>query len=63
MRAIPDLLQVTLSELLGVSFLRLIDGKMANMSQPDLLKKKIRLICEQNQIQMEVVKQRQIKDR
>lgn len=40
LRAILDLSQAALAELLGVSFTSVNDGKMANMSQLDLLKKK-----------------------
>ena len=39
LRAILDLSQAALAELQEFLLLRLIDGKMANMSQLDLLKK------------------------
>lgn len=40
LRAILDLSQAALAELLGVSFTSVNRWKMANMSQLDLLKKK-----------------------
>ena len=63
LRAILDLSQAALAELLGVSFTSVNRWKNSKYEPTRLVKEKIRLICEQNNIQMEVVKQWQIKDR
>ena len=63
LRAILDLSQAALAELLGVSFTSVNRWENGKYEPTRLIKEKIRLICEQNKIQMEVVKQWQIKDR
>ena len=63
LRAILDLSQASLAELLGVSFTSVNRWKNGKYEPTRLVKEKIRLICEQNNIQMEVVKQWQIKGR
>lgn len=48
--------------ILGVSFTSVNRWENGKYEQTRLVKEKIRLICEQNNIQMEIVKQWQIKD-
>lgn len=57
LRAILDLLQAALAKLLGVSFTSVNRWENGKYEPTRLVKEKIRLICEQNNIQMEVVKQ------
>ena len=52
-----------LAELLGVSFTSVNRWENGKYEPTRLVKEKIRLICEQNNIQMEVVKQWQTKDK
>ncbi len=56
MRAILNLSQAALAELLGVSFTSVNRWENGKYEPTRLVKEKIRLICEQNNIQMEVVK-------
>ena len=49
--------QTELAELLGVSFASINRWENGKYEPTRLVKEKIRLICEQNNIQMEVVKQ------
>ena len=60
LRAILDLSQAVLAELLEVSFTSVNRWENGKYEPTRLVKEKIRLICEQNNIQMEVVKQWQI---
>ena len=57
LRAILDLSQAALAELLGVSFTSVNRWGNGKYEPTRLVKEKIRLICEQNNIQMEIVKQ------
>lgn len=57
LRAILDLSQAALAKLLGVSFTQVNRWENGKYEPTRLVKEKIRLICEQNNIQMEVVKQ------
>lgn len=57
LRAILDLSQAALAELLGVSFTSVNRWENGKYEPTKLVKEKIRLICVQNNIQMEVVKQ------
>ena len=57
LRAILDLSQVALAELLRVSFTSVNRWENGKYEPTRLVKEKIRLTCEQNNIQMEVVKQ------
>lgn len=57
LRAILDLSQAALAKLLGVSFTSVNRWENGKYEPTRLVKEKIRLICEQNNIQMEVVKQ------
>lgn len=54
LRAILDLSQAALAELLGVSFTSVNRWENGKYEPTRLVKEKIRLICEQNDIQMEV---------
>lgn len=54
LRAILNLFQAALAELLGVSFISVNRWKNGKYEPTRLVKEKIRLICEQNNIQMEV---------
>lgn len=56
LRAILNLSQVALAELLGVSFTLVNRWENGKYESTRLVKEKIRLICEQNNIQMEVAK-------
>lgn len=56
LRAILNLSQVALAELLGVSFTLVNRWENGKYEPTRLVKEKIRLICEQNNIQMEVAK-------
>ena len=56
LRAILDLSQAALAELLGVSFTSVNRWENGKYEPTRLVKEKIRLICEQNNIHMEVVK-------
>lgn len=57
LRAILDLSQAALAKLLGVSFTSVNRWENGKYEPTRLVKEKIRLICEQNNIQMEIVKQ------
>lgn len=57
LRAILDISQAALAKLLGVSFTSVNRWENGKYEPTRLVKEKIRLICEQNNIQMEVVKQ------
>lgn len=57
LRAILDLSQAALAQLLRVSFTSVNRWENGKYEPTRLVKEKIRLICEQNNIQMEVVKQ------
>lgn len=57
LRAILDLSQAALAKLLGVSFTSVNRWENGKYEPTRLVKEKIRLICEQNNIQIEVVKQ------
>lgn len=56
LRAILNLSQMALAELLGVSFTLVNRWENGKYEPTRLVKEKIRLICEQNNIQMEVAK-------
>lgn len=56
LRAILNLSQAALAELLGVSFTSVNRWENSKYEPTRLVKEKIRLICEQKNIQMEVAK-------
>lgn len=56
LRAILNLSQAALAELLGVSFTSVNRWENGKYEPTRLIKEKIRLLCEQNNILMEVVK-------
>lgn len=56
LRAILNLSQAALAELLGVSFTSVNRWENGKYEPTRLVKEKIILICEQNNIQMKVVK-------